>query len=216
MGDPARREMVNVLHESRSLIARPENDFSWSSWRDVEGALAEIDEMIEALERGEPLADWARTVVFAPTGPMQELSLSSGWGDEFVVLADRWDAAAKWGMREPPPPDGECRCATPPIDHRDYEAADMGVDDDHGRFADVRIDRCRWCGRLWLHYQHELEAFSRSGRWYRGVVTPEQAAGATAANALSILAKLPWHLYGGSFFDTTGHRSDVPLDPATA
>lgn len=215
MEDPARREMVNVLRESRILVALPENEFAWSSWIDAEGALAELDEMIAALERGEPLADWARTVVFAPTGPMQELSLSSGWGDEFVALADRWDAAAAWGTRVPQPPPGECRCATPPIDHRDYEPADMGVDDDHGRFADVRIDRCRWCGRLWLQYHHELEAFSRSGRWYRGIITPGQAARATSANALQILAELPWHLYGGSFFDTTGQRSDVPLDPAT-
>jgi hypothetical protein len=156
-------------------------------------------------------------VVFAPTGPMQEVSLGSGWGDEFLGVADRWDAALRTaaspsGSAAP----GECRCATPPIDHRDYEPADMGVDNDHGSFADVRIDRCRWCGRQWLHYHHELEAFSRSGRWYRGVVTPGQAARLTSGNALEILAELPWHLYGGSYFDTTGRRSDVPLDPATA
>ncbi|HEV7590979.1 MAG TPA: hypothetical protein VGO40_22900 [Longimicrobium sp.] len=128
----------------------------------------------------------------------------------------RESRTAEWAARAPQPAAGECRCATPPIDHRDYEEDDVGVDDGHGRFGDVRIDRCRWCGRLWLHYQHELEAFSRSGRWYRGVVTPEQATGATPDNALEILAKLPWHLYGGSFFGTTGRRSDVPLDPATA
>jgi hypothetical protein len=206
--------MVNVLRESRDLVARPENDFAWSSWMDTENALAEIDGMIEALEGGDPLGYWAGTVVFVPTGPMQELSLSSGWGDAFIALADRWDAAAAWGMRVPQPPDGECRCETPPIDHRDYAPADMGVDDDHGRFADVRIDRCRWCGRLWLHYHHELEAFSRSGRWYRGIITPEQAGRATSTNARQVLAELPWHLYGGSFFDTTGRRSDVPFDPA--
>ena len=33
-------------------------------------------------------------VLFLPTGPIQEVSLSSGWGDEFVALADRFDAAA--------------------------------------------------------------------------------------------------------------------------
>jgi hypothetical protein len=215
MRDPARREMVNVLRESREWIARPGNDFTWS-WSDAEAALAEIDGMIAALQRGAPLSAPAHTVVFAPTGPMQELSLSSGWGNVFLALADRWDAAAEWAARMPPPPPGECRCVMPPIEPRDFEPADMGVDDDHGRFADVRIDRCRWCARLWLHYQHEPEPFSPSGRWYRALVTPGQAARATSANALQILAERPWHLYGGSFFGTTGQRSDGPLDPATA
>ena len=32
-------------------------------------------------------------VLFLPTGPLQEVSLSSGWGDEFCALADRYDAA---------------------------------------------------------------------------------------------------------------------------
>jgi hypothetical protein len=149
---------------------------------------------------------------------MQEVSLSSGWGDEFLALADRWDAAAYVAARvpAPAPEPAECRCATPPLDHRDYERKELGVDSARGRFGDVAIERCRHCGQAWLHYHYEMEAFSRSGRWYRGLLTPEQAARATAGNALEILAELPWHLYGGSFFDTTGRRSDVPLDPATA
>jgi hypothetical protein len=32
-------------------------------------------------------------VLFLPTGPVQEVSLSGGWGDEFVALADRFDTA---------------------------------------------------------------------------------------------------------------------------
>ena len=30
-------------------------------------------------------------MLFLPTGPIQEVSLSSGWGDAFVALADRFD-----------------------------------------------------------------------------------------------------------------------------
>ena len=35
----------------------------------------------------------AAAVLYLPTGPLQELSLDSGWGEEFVALADRFDAA---------------------------------------------------------------------------------------------------------------------------
>jgi hypothetical protein len=213
--DPIRRELMDVLLESRALLARPENDFIWSSWEDAAAALEEIDEMLAAIEQGRPLA-WYSTVVFAPTGPMQEVSLSSGWGDEFLALADRWDAAMYVAAKMPAPPAAECRCATPPYDHRDFYRTEIGVDEARGRFGDVAVDRCRHCGGVWLHYHYEIEAFSGSGRWYRGLLTPEQAARATPANALQILAELPWHLYGGSFFGTAGRRSDVPLDPATA
>ena len=30
-------------------------------------------------------------VLFAPTGPVQEVSISSGWGEEFLTLASRFD-----------------------------------------------------------------------------------------------------------------------------
>jgi len=212
--DAIRRELLEVLRESRALLARPENDYLWSSWEDGAAALEEVDGIIAAIEQGQPLSRWW-SVIFAPTGPMQEVSLSSGWGDAFITLADRWDAAmevakglALVGT--------QCRCATPPLDHRDFVKEELGVDESGGRFADVAIERCRLCGRSWLRYHYEIEAFSRSGRWYRGLVTPEQAARATPATALKILAELPWHLYGGSYFDTTGRRSDVPLDPAAA
>jgi len=213
--DPSRQELVDVLRESRALLARPGNDFLWSSWEDADAALGEIDAMIAAIEQGRPLA-WYSTVVFAPTGPMQEVSISSGWGDEFLALADRWDAAMFVASKMSASSEAECRCATPPYDHRDYDRTELGVDSARGRFGDVAIDRCRHCGATWLHYHYEIEAFTGSGRWYRGLLMPGQAARATPGNALEILAELPWHLYGGSFFSTTGRRSDVPLDPSTA
>ena len=37
------------------------------------------------------LAPMVIRVLFAPTGPIQEVSLSSGWGHEFIKLAERFD-----------------------------------------------------------------------------------------------------------------------------
>ena len=34
-------------------------------------------------------------VLFLPTGPLQELSLDEGWGDEFCALAERFDVAVR-------------------------------------------------------------------------------------------------------------------------
>jgi hypothetical protein len=138
--------------------------------------------------------------LFGPTGPVQEISIANGWADELERLAEVVDRYLN------------CRCMVPPIDHRDFAKRELGIDEAKGRFADVAIDRCEHCGALWLAYHYELEGISKSGRWYRGLITSAQAEAATAGNALRILAGLGWHLYGGSYYDTAGKRSDAPLD----
>jgi hypothetical protein len=99
--DAARRELASVLREARSLLARPGNDFAWSSWQDAGAALAEVDQLIAALEAGRLPSRLAVSVLFAPTGPIQEVSLSSGWADEFLALAARCDAAVEAAYNAP-------------------------------------------------------------------------------------------------------------------
>ena len=83
--------LIVILQEARALLALPDNDYSWSSWRDAPHALAEIDDLIARLERGEMPPRISLTVLFAPTGPIQEVSLSSGWAQAFLDLAKRFD-----------------------------------------------------------------------------------------------------------------------------
>lgn len=85
--------LLTIFSEVRTLLARPENDFDWSSWQDEEDALAEIDAIIASLRTGDLSDPMTLRVLFAPTGPMQEVSLSSGWGNRFLELAERFDEA---------------------------------------------------------------------------------------------------------------------------
>jgi len=78
------------MKETRAFLALEGNDYSWSSWEDQNDALSEIDSIITELENGS-FPDIR--ILFAPTGPIQEVSLSSGWGDEFLELAYRFDQA---------------------------------------------------------------------------------------------------------------------------
>ena len=87
--------MLEVLREARSLLARPGNNFDWSSWEDAEAALREVDGLIAAIELGKLPERIAVSVLFAPTGPIQEVSISSGWAKEFLDLASRFDAAVE-------------------------------------------------------------------------------------------------------------------------
>ena len=83
-------ELQQAVQALRNLLARPDNDFSWSSWPDQAAALAEIDQHLDWLSRG-GVPDLSLLLV--PTGPAQEVSLSSGWGEEYLQVAERIEAA---------------------------------------------------------------------------------------------------------------------------
>jgi hypothetical protein len=85
--------LLDVLAESRRWLSLPGNDYTWSSWRDREHAVGELDALVARVRAGGELPVWGIDVLFLPTGPMQEVALSSGWGDEFVDLANRVDVA---------------------------------------------------------------------------------------------------------------------------
>jgi hypothetical protein len=207
---PDAEKLIAVFEEARRLLAAAGNDFGWSSWRDRVEALEEIDQVLSGLRSGAPPDVLTLEVLFAPTGPIQEVSLSSGWGDEFVELAGRFDEAMAGGA-PPPAPRDSCEClAGPP--RRLTSVRELGPD---GRLAEVSLHVCRVCGRHWLRYLYEVEAFKGSGRWYLGAVSPEQASNLTAGEAKSMLESLDWYYYGGSYYDgRTGRTSGtITLNP---
>lgn len=84
--------MLTVLAEIRELLAQPDNDYSWSSFLDNDAALEEIDAIVTEIQ-STGHAPLMLRVLFAPTGPIQEVAISSGWGETFLVVADRFDVA---------------------------------------------------------------------------------------------------------------------------
>jgi hypothetical protein len=100
---------------------------------------------------------------------------------------------------------------SPPFDYRDFDSVELGVDPTNCRFAEVSVETCKTCGATWLRYLIEQEAFPESGRWYRGLVTPEVVRSLTPEQAPVVLASLPWYFSGGSFFRTTGCRGSGPI-----
>ncbi len=87
--------LIQVFTEAKELLSLPDNNFVWSSWQDANDALAEIDGILAKLEAG-ALSDTRQLqIIFAPTGSLQELSISSGWYDEFIALAKDFDQALR-------------------------------------------------------------------------------------------------------------------------
>lgn len=92
---PEREELARVLRDACDLLALPDNDFTWSGWEDAADALAEVQPLIAILEAGSLPHRGSLSILFLPTGPIQETSLSSGWSDAFIALANRFDAAER-------------------------------------------------------------------------------------------------------------------------
>ena len=86
-------DLIAVLREAQEFLAQPENDFAWSSWAGAEQGLDELSGHIAGLEAGQPPRRIRLETLFAPTGPLQEVSVGSGRGQQFLSMAKRFDAA---------------------------------------------------------------------------------------------------------------------------
>lgn len=198
---PNPESLIAVLEEARALLDSEANEFAWSFWEDRADAVREIDAVIADV-RGGILDELRLRMYFAPTGPIQEVSLSSGWGQVFVELADRFDAALADAVAG-----ATCACRVRPLTGV-APSRELGMDAD---FGEVSILVCPACGQRWLRYYYVVEAFSRSGRWYLGAVSADDMAGLDAGNARETLERLPWYYYGGSYFDGAIGKTSGPI-----
>jgi hypothetical protein len=90
---PDTSKLIAVFTEAKIFLSMEGNDYSWSSWVDAEAAVKEIDGIIATLQRGILPDAVLMRALFAATGPIQEVSLSSGWAEQFLTLAKSFDAA---------------------------------------------------------------------------------------------------------------------------
>lgn len=84
-------ELLLVLHELIVLL-RNSDETPYSGLKPEE-TIALIERECNKLRSGEKLNYKELYALFVPTGPLQEISIDNGWGDSFIELANRYDAA---------------------------------------------------------------------------------------------------------------------------
>jgi GTP pyrophosphokinase len=104
-----------------------------------------------------------------------------------------------------------CTCFEPDSFRDDFDRTVLGLDRARGRLGEVSLDRCRRCGRIWLHYFVDYPDVPDSSRWYRGLMTSDVARGITPERAVAMLESLPWRLQGGAFHGRRGQRTSGPM-----
>ncbi|WCN11005.1 hypothetical protein [Marinomonas mediterranea] len=87
--------LVHVLESAIELVQIPDNDFCWSCWEDSIEATKEITKLLN-MAKSYTLPERVKVgLLFAPTGPLQEVSLSSGWAEPLLKVAEKYDQVEK-------------------------------------------------------------------------------------------------------------------------
>jgi len=85
--------IIEILESVKKLILEPRTDISWSTFNSKDELIIEIDAHIQKLR----LRDFSKVkdlvLLFAPTSDFQEISLSSGWGNHYLNISERFDIA---------------------------------------------------------------------------------------------------------------------------
>ena len=63
---PECQALIAVLHDTRALLERAENDFSWSWWSDATAALQEVNSLIAGVEAGRRLRHADVVILYLP------------------------------------------------------------------------------------------------------------------------------------------------------
>ena len=87
---PQKLKLLSVLSMTKEFLIRSEND-GWSDERPSEIA-KEVDKIISYLLDTDRsgLSDLTK-ILYAPTGPIQEISISNGWSEAYMLLAAEYD-----------------------------------------------------------------------------------------------------------------------------
>lgn len=82
--------IIEILIKIKNTI-NPKTDVVWTGYDTPEQLEQMIDRRISELRNKELeyISDFY--FLFGPTGVFQELSLSNGWGDEFIAMASEFD-----------------------------------------------------------------------------------------------------------------------------
>ncbi len=87
-------ELIELLTELKKRIS-DDSDVAWTRFNTVQELRDHIDDFISRLQHGDKDVLNEINIDFAPTSTFQELSISNGWSDDFMKLADQFDRIYK-------------------------------------------------------------------------------------------------------------------------
>jgi hypothetical protein len=84
-------ELIQVLHQVITYYRLPDTDVCFSRYDMTEDAIKDMQSIIDSLKNNELSVLDKLSLLFAPTGSVQEISMSSGWGEEYIEISSHVD-----------------------------------------------------------------------------------------------------------------------------
>ena len=83
--------LLNILNEIKDIVDNPNTDMTWTSYCNEKEFIQELDLLINDFKKGVKGCIDRLKLLFAPSGILQEISLSNGWGERFNEISDGFD-----------------------------------------------------------------------------------------------------------------------------
>ncbi len=84
-------QLIDLLIEIRKQFLSSDIDLFFSRYNSIDEVLLEIDSFIFELRNKNTKVIDELYILFAPTGTFQEISISNGWGERYILMSDRFD-----------------------------------------------------------------------------------------------------------------------------
>jgi hypothetical protein len=85
--------VISVLKKLKEIIKTTDTNVLWSRFEYEEEVIGKLDDHMKKLHSYDFSKIWDLILLFAPTGSLQEISISSGWCNEHLTLASEFDTA---------------------------------------------------------------------------------------------------------------------------
>ena len=84
------QEAISLLESMRSYIL-DDAELMWTSYQSAAEVRQELDGCIEGIRKLDPKVIERTATFFIPSSDFQNMALDSGWGDTFLIFAERYD-----------------------------------------------------------------------------------------------------------------------------
>jgi len=87
--------IIKQLSRLKYLLSLPDTDVCWSSYDNAKEAIDELEMLEKGILKQDKNAIDRLRFLLLPTASLQEISISSGWGYEFLSIAESLENVLK-------------------------------------------------------------------------------------------------------------------------
>ena len=88
-------DLIALIEIIKDLVKQQGTNLLWTHYDSKEEVIDELERHIMLLQKEDFSKINELILLFAPTSDLQELSISNGWGKQFVEIAEKFDKIIK-------------------------------------------------------------------------------------------------------------------------